>query len=74
MSAANARQVLDYFERKREEARGRNLCIGQDIVAAALGVPVNTVAQLLDSLAEAGKVHRVSPGCWSLGAGRMGKW
>lgn len=74
MSAANAQMVLAYFERKREEAGRRNLCISQDVVAAALGVPVNVIAQLLDQLAEHGKVHMVSPKCWSLGQGRMGRW
>lgn len=74
MSVVNEQRVLNYLMQKKEQFNNRSICLGQDMIASALGVQVTLVSQLLASLAERGKVHQTSPGCWALGKGTFGRW
>lgn len=74
MSAVTPRIVLNYLEDKKKQWGNRNVCIGQDAIAAALGATEDYVATILESLKEQGKVHNSSPKCWALGSGRLGRW
>lgn len=74
MAGTSPRMVLNYLEDKKRQFGGRAICMGQDAIAAALGSPVDYVVGILESLAEQGKVHKTSPGCWTLGKGTFGRW
>lgn len=69
MSATNPTAVLKYIEDKKAQYGGRACSIPQDTIAAALGVPVTLVREMLESLKERGKVHEVSRGSWCTGQG-----
>jgi hypothetical protein len=69
MSAANASTVLKYIEDKKAQYGNRAVCIPQNTIAMALGVPEQVVRSILESLKERGKVHETSRGTWCTGSG-----
>lgn len=69
MSAANATSVLNYLEEKKKQYGNRAVCIPQNTISMALGVPEQLVQGILEGLKERGKVHQTSPGTWCIGTG-----
>ena len=69
MSATNATAVLKYIEDKKAQYGNRAVCIPQNVIAMAMGVPEQVIQGILEGLKERGKIHETSRGTWCMGAG-----